>query len=181
MKKTLAIAALLCAASSTFAQKYMTRTGKVTFYSSTPIENIEAINNEAAAVIDASNGEMLYQVPIKSFRFPNQLMQEHFNESYMESNKFPKAVFKGKLSNPSAVNFSRDGSYPATATGQLTIHGVTKNVSIPGTIVISKGQVVANSKFNVKTADYGIKIPGVAAGKIAESIEVTVNSILAAR
>jgi polyisoprenoid-binding protein YceI len=181
MKRIAATALLLAFAATGYAQKYMTRTGKVTFFSSTPVENIEAINNEAAAAVDASNGEMLYQVPIKSFRFQNQLMQEHFNENYMESDKFPKATFKGKLANLSAVNFQKDGSYPASATGQLTIHGVTKTVTIPGTIVVSKGQVTANSKFNVKTADYGIKIPGVAAGKIAESIEVTVNTILAAR
>ncbi len=181
MKRILATALLLAFASTGFAQKYMTRTGKVTFFSGTPIENIEAINNEAAAVIDAANGEMVYQVPIKSFRFQNQLMQEHFNENYMESDKFPKAVFKGRLANLSAVNFAKDGSYPASASGQLTIHGVTRTVTIPGTIVVSKGQVTANSKFNVKTGDYGIKIPSVAAGKIAENIEVTVNSILAAR
>ena len=181
MKHITLIALTLCLSATGYAQKYMTRTGKVTFFSSTPIENIEAINNEAAAAIDPATGDMVYQVPIKSFRFQNQLMQEHFNESYMESDKFPKAVFKGKLANPGGVNFQKDGSYPATAAGQLTIHGVTKNVNIPGTIVVSRGQVTANSKFRVKTADYGIRIPGVAAGKIAESIEVTVNSILTAR
>lgn len=181
MKRIFATALLIAISATGYAQKYMTRTGKVTFFSSTPVENIEAINNETAAVIDAATGEMVYQVPVKSFRFQNQLMQEHFNENYMESDKFPKAVFKGKLVNLAAVNFQKDGSYSASATGQLTIHGVTKTVTIPGTIVISKGQITANSKFKVKTADYGIKIPGVAAGKIAENIEVTVNTILAAR
>lgn len=181
MKRIPATALLLLFASTGFAQKYMTRTGKVTFFSGTPVENIEAMNNETAAVIDAASGEMVFQVPIKAFRFQNQLMQEHFNENYMESDKFPKAIFKGKLANLSAVHFTKDGSYPASATGQLTIHGVTKTVTIPGTVFVAKGQVTANSKFSVKTVDYGIKIPSVAAGKVAESIEVTVNSILAAR
>jgi len=178
--KKLAIAILfLCGMATTAsAQKYMTRTGKVVFFSGTPVENIEAFNNDVSSVIDGRTGEMLFIVPIKSFKFEKALMQEHFNENYMESDKFPKADFKGKILNIGDVNFSKDGVYNVKTAGKLTIHGVTKDVTIPGTVTVKGGSVTANSKFLVRTADYGIKIPGMVASKIADQIEVTVNSIL---
>jgi len=181
MKRIALIALLTASAQGAFAQKFITRTGKVSFFSSTAVENIEAINNESQAAIDAATGNVAFQIPVKSFHFENALMQEHFNENYMESDKFPTATFKGKITNPGSVSFGKDGTYNVTAAGQLTIHGVTHDVSSPGIITIKAGQVTAYSKFKVKTADYGIKIPGIAAGKVAESIEITVNSILAAK
>ena len=178
MKRIALIALLAASSQAAFAQKFITRTGKVSFFSSTAVENIEAINNEAQAAIDAATGNVVFQIPVKSFHFENALMQEHFNENYMESDKFPMATFKGKITNP---GFGKDGTYNVTAAGQLTIHGITHDVSTPGTITIKGGEVTAMSKFKVKTADYGIKIPGIAAGKVAESIEITINSILAAK
>ncbi|HYD20327.1 MAG TPA: YceI family protein [Flavipsychrobacter sp.] len=179
MKKSIMMmttALLLC--NAVFAQKYMTRTGKVSFFSGTPIENIEAFNNEASSVMDAQSGSVVYQVPVKSFKFENGKMQEHFNENYMESDKYPRAEFKGKITDVSKVNFSKDGTYNVTTSGKMTIHGVTKDVSIPGTITVKGSEATMNSKFRVKTADYGIKIPSVVEGKIAKEIEVTVNSVL---
>ena len=180
MKKySLILAGLLLASTAFGQQRYMTRTGKVTFFSSTPMENIEAVNNEMACAIDSKSGDVAFQVPIKSFKFEKALMQEHFNENYLESDKYPKAEFKGKIANLSAVNFSKDGQYNVTATGKMTIHGVTRDVTAPGTITVKGSNITAASKFRVRTSDYGIKIPGVVAGKIAQEIEVTVNSILA--
>jgi polyisoprenoid-binding protein YceI len=179
MKKIMIALLLTAAAGNLYAQKYMTRTGKISFFSSTPVENIEAFNNEVASVLDAKSGDLVFQVPIKSFKFEKALMQEHFNENYMESDKYPKAEFKGKVADISKVNFSKDGTYNVTTSGKLTIHGVTKDVSIPGTITVKGKQVTANSEFKVKTADYNISIPKLVEGKIAKEIEVTVNSILA--
>lgn len=180
MKKVLMIFTLTAfAATSALAQKYMTRTGKVSFFSGTPLENIEAFNNETAAVMDAKSGDLVFQVPIKSFKFEKALMQEHFNENYMESDKYPKAEFKGKIADVSKVNFSKDGTYNVTTAGKLTIHGVTKDVSLPGTITVKGKEVTTTSKFKVKTSDYNISIPKLVEGKIAKEIEVTVNSILA--
>lgn len=175
MKKLFLVAAISALVLPASAQKFMTRSGKVTFFSSTPIENIEAFNNEAAAAINSATGDVLFQVPIKSFKFEKQLMQEHFNESYMESDKFPKAEFKGKIS---GVDLTKDGIYKTTVSGKMTIHGVTKDVQIPGTITVKAGELTLNAKFNVATADYKINIPSVAAGKVAKQIEVTVNTIL---
>lgn len=178
MKKIMIAASLVCLAGSASAQKYLTKTGKVTFFSSTPMENIEAFNNEAASAIDTKSGDIVFQVPIKSFKFEKALMQEHFNENYMESDKFPRAEFKGKIADLSNVNFSKDGTYNVKSNGKLTIHGVTKDVSIPGTVVVKGNTATVNSKFNIKTADYNIAIPAVVEGKIAKNIEVTVNSVL---
>lgn len=164
-----------------FGQKYMTRTGKVSFFSSTSLENIEAVNNEMACALDASSGALAFQVPVKSFRFQNALMQEHFNENYIESDKYPKAEFKGKISNPSAINYAKNGTYNVSCVGQLNIHGVTQTVTIPGTVTVDGNSLTAASKFKVKPKDYGIKIPGVVSGKIAEEIEVSVNSIMSAK
>lgn len=179
MKKILVVALVLCGITTAQAQKYMTRTGKVSFFSSTPVENIEAFNNETASVLDADKGEFVFQVPIKSFRFEKALMQEHFNENYMESSKYPKAEYKGQITNADDVNFGKDGTYEVTTKGKLEIHGVTKSVTIPGTIVVKGDDVTLNSVFKVKPDDYKINIPGVVQEKIADEIEVTVNCILA--
>lgn len=178
MKKIILAIALISGAYAASAQKYMTRTGKVSFFSSTKVENIEAFNNEASSVLDSKSGDVLFIIPIKSFKFEKALMQEHFNENYMESTKFPKAEFKGKITNLAAVNFNKDGDYPVSVAGNMTIHGVTKPMTSKGTITVSGGNITLNSKFNVATADYKISIPSMAAGKIASSIEVTVNSVL---
>lgn len=178
MKKLIITAVLMMSVNAMFAQKYITRTGKVSFFSSTPIENIEAFNNEVASIIDADNGEFAFQVPIKGFKFEKALMQEHFNESYMESHKYPKATYKGTITDIQNVNFAKDGEYKVNTAGQLTIHGVTKQVSIPGIITVKGGEIMINSKFTVKPADYEIKIPGIAKGKIADDIEVTMDSKL---
>lgn len=160
------------------AQKYMTRTGKVSFFSSTKVENIEAFNNEASSVVDSKTGDMVFVIPIKSFKFEKALMQEHFNENYMESSKFPKSEFKGKIDNLAAVNFKKDGTYNVTVSGNLTMHGVTKAVKSKGTIKVAGSNLTLNSKFNVAPADYGIKVPSISADKIAKTIEVTVASVL---
>lgn len=178
MKNILFSIGFLVLSSNLFAQKYLTRTGKISFFSGTPVENIEAFNNDVAAAIDAADGSVMFIVPIKSFKFDKALMQEHFNDNYMESDKYPKANFKGNITNIKAVDFSKNGTYKVTVSGKLTMHGVTKTVSIPGSIVMNGGKATINAKFNVNVDDYKIDIPSVSKDKIAKSIEVTVYSIL---
>ena len=180
MKKLLLILLMAMTVLPVFGQRYMTRTGKVTFFSKTSMLDIQAINNEVACAMDAKDGSLQFIVLIKSFKFEAALMQEHFNENYMESDKFPKSEFKGKITDISAVNFTKDGTYNVKVSGKLTIHGVTKDVNVPGTIVIKNGEVTANATFNVKCADYGVKIPSLVASKISEDIKVTVNAPMAA-
>ncbi len=156
------------------AQKYMTKNGYIGFYSHTPLEEIKADNNQVASALDISTGEMVFQALIKSFHFDRALMEEHFNENYMESDKIPKSVFKGKITNLSDVDFSKPGTYNVTVEGDLTIHDVTNKINTKGTIEVVNGGINANSKFNVVPEDYKITIPGVVRDKIDKTLEVTV-------
>lgn len=158
------------------AQKYMTKNGNIKFYSETPIETIQAENSQVNAAFDTQTGDLVFKVLIKSFQFPKALMQEHFNENYMESDKFPNATFKGKVTNMTSIDFTKEGTYEALLEGDLTLHNVTKKISEKGTFTVKPGDKIhGTSKFNVKPSDYEIKIPGAVVKNIAESIEVTVD------
>lgn len=164
---------------ATQAQKFMTKNGHISFYSETPIETIQADNSQVNAALDIQTGDMVFKVLIKSFQFEKALMQEHFNENYLESDKFPNSTFVGKVTNLSAIDFSKEGTYEAILEGDLTIHGVTKKISEKGTFTVKAGDKIhGQSKFNVKPADYDIKIPGAVVKNIAETIEVTVDTEL---
>jgi polyisoprenoid-binding protein YceI len=110
--------------------------------------------------------------------FDRQLLQEHFNENYMESTKFPKATFKGTIENISAINFAKDGEYDAITSGKLTIHGVTKDIKQKGKIMIKQGKAVLASSFNVLLADYNIAIPGAVKDKISKEVKIEINCTL---
>jgi len=157
------------------AQKYMTKTGYIGFYSQTLMENIKGDNNQVASVLDISTGEIVFQALIKSFHFDRALMEEHFNENYMESEKFPKSAFKGKITDLSSVDFKKNGIYNVTVEGDLTIHDVTNKISIKGKLEVVSGGINASSKFNIVPEDYKISIPGVVREKISKNLEVTVN------
>ena len=175
MKHLYIVLIFISCALSASAQKFMTKNGYIGFYSHTPMEDIKADNNQAAGVLDASTGDLVFQVLIKSFHFERALMEEHFNENYMESEKFPKAVFKGKITNLASVNFSKNGTYEAVVDGELTIRDVTKKLSTKGTIEVLAGGINASSKFKIVPEDYKIEIPGVVRDKIAKDLEVTVT------
>jgi YceI-like domain len=155
---------------------YMTKTGKVSFYSrAKSMEKVEADNNEVSSILNAQTGDLVFAILVKSFHFESALMEEHFNENYIESNKFPKATFKGKISNISSVNFTKDGAYPVTADGDLTLHGVTKKISSTGSITVKSGKITAFSKFSVALKDYNITIPSLVKDKISEDIDITAD------
>lgn len=179
MKKTILSLCMLAACVYTAnAQKMITRTAKLSFNATAQgsPEDIVAVNNEVANILDATTGDMVFQVLIKSFKFERALMQEHFNENYMESDQYPKADFRGKITNLDAVDFKKDGTYKAQVAGKLTIHGVTQSVNVPGSIQVKNGAVTLSSKFSVKLEDYKISIPGVVADKIAKTAIVSIES-----
>jgi polyisoprenoid-binding protein YceI len=140
------------------------------------MEEIEAHNRQVVSSLDCSTGDIAFLLLIKSFEFKRALMQEHFNEEYMESDKLPKAGFKGKITNLKQIDFKKDGTYPAEVTGDLTIHGVTKSVTFKGTLEIKGTTITANSKFVLIPQDYGIKIPSLVENKIAKEMQVTVDA-----
>lgn len=153
----------------------ITKTGSVAFFSSTPLEDIEATNNAVNSYINTQTGEVAYSVTVKAFSFKKALMQEHFNDNYMESDKYPKSTFKGKIVNLDKINFNKDGKYNADIEGDLTIHGVTKPVKTKGELEVKGGNVKAVSKIPVKPTDFEINIPAGVKGKIAETLEVKIN------
>ncbi len=155
---------------SAHAQLYQAQNGEVSFFSKTPLENIDAVSKSVNSIINVATNEIAVQMRITSFVFPNKLMQEHFNENYLESEKFPMASFKGKIKE--AVDLKKAGTYPVTAAGTATIHGVTKPIEIKGTIVSDGTQLQLSSQFDVRLQDYQIDIPKIVFAKIAEVIEV---------
>jgi polyisoprenoid-binding protein YceI len=175
MKTKVLMTAFIFLAFTLNAQKFMTKNGYIGFYSHTPMEDIKGDNNQVASILNASTGEIVFQVLMKSFKFEKALMEEHFNENYAESEKFPKSTFKGKIANLSDIDFSKTGSYKVTVDGELSIHGATQNVSTPGEIEITEGGVNARSQFIIHPEDYKIEIPAVVSEKIAKEITVTVD------
>jgi polyisoprenoid-binding protein YceI len=176
MKKLMAVLAAAVFTQVASAQVFYTKTGAVSFFSHTSVEDIKADNFESVSFLDAAKGEFRFQVLIKGFQFPKASMQEHFNTpAYMDSDKFPKAEFKGTITNLKAVDFKKDGTYKVEVEGDLTMHGVTKKIKQAGTITIKGGKPSANASFKVNRTDFGIKVPGFTAAKIAEDIDVTVK------
>lgn len=158
-----------------FGQKYFSKTGKISFSSDTPMEKIEALNTSASTALDINTGNMEWAVLIQGFKFEKALMQEHFNENYMESGSYPKAKFKGKIDNIKEVSFYKDGVYNVTTSGQLEIHGITTPVTTKGVITVKNGTITAKSNFSALLADYGIEIPKLVADNISKSVEITVD------
>lgn len=176
MKRSLVFILYIMAVLPLAAQKCYTKNGSISFFSKTAMENISADNNQVLSTLDPATGQIQFSVLIKAFHFKKSLMEEHFNENYMESEKFPKASFKGVIKDLKA-DLTKDGDYPVNVTGDMTIHGVTKTITAPGTISIKSGIVTAKSEFKIKLADYKISIPAVVKDNISETVDVTVSCV----
>jgi len=174
-KKIVFLIVALMGLAQVYAQKYMTRNGHIWFYSHAPLEDIEAHNNQVSSIIDLSTGNVAFSLLMKAFQFEKALMQEHFNEKYVHSDKFPKATFKGKIVNLDGIDATKEGEYPAKVKGELSIHGVTKEVEVEGKITFKDGKMLVNATFPVAVADYDIKIPAVVADNIAKVVDVHVE------
>jgi hypothetical protein len=176
MKKLLCFIGFSVISLGTMAQGiFMTRTGQISFHSSTPIENIEGINNEVTSVINTDTGEIVFGILVKGFHFEKALMEEHFNENYMESSKIPKSTFQGKIKNLSDIDFKKEGQYSAIVEGDLIIHGVKKTISSVGTILVKKEGIIVESSFNIELKDFEVEIPSLVADKISKQISIKVN------
>lgn len=158
------------------AQKLVSRNAYIWFNATTPLEDIVAHNRQVVSILDPESGSLAFNLLIKSFQFKVALMQEHFNENFMESDKYPKSTFQGQITNNSDINYKKDGVYQAEVSGDLTIHNVTHPVTAKGTIEVKNGIVTARSQFIVKPADYNITIPSVVEDKIAKEVEVNIES-----
>jgi hypothetical protein len=154
------------------AQKYAIEKSLITFFSDAPIEDIQANNEKTTSLFNGSSGDIAFSVPIVEFQFQKSLMKEHFNEKYMDTERYPKSTFAGKINGYDA---SASGEQHVKASGKLTIHGVTHDVELPGTIEKQGDKLVMKSSFTVKLEDYKIQIPQLLWKNIAEEIAVTVT------
>ena len=162
--------------SLSYGQLYSTSNGEITFYSHAPLEDIEATNKQVSCAIDLSKGQMAFSMLMNAFQFEKALMQEHFNERYVESHKYPKATFAGSIEDIEKIDLSKAGSYNVTVSGKLSIHGVTQTVSSKGTLKIGDDKTLtANSTFTINLEDYKVKIPTMYIDNISESIEIKVK------
>lgn len=157
--------------------KFFTKNGNISFYSKTSVENIEAINKKALAVIDLAANKMEFSVLIKGFEFKKALMQEHFNEDYLESDKYPKAVFKGTFTESIAtITPNENKTLRLKISGSLTLHGITKTINTVAVLQIINGVINASSNFKIFLSDYNIKVPAVVGNNINKEIEIKVNA-----
>lgn len=172
MKKLGILLVMLVISQHIQAQKYMTQNGVISFFSSTPVEDIEAVNNQVSAVLNAENGEIASVLLMKAFSFEKALMQEHFNEKFVESEKYPKSTFKGKIVNFSGLKLKKGSAEEVVIKGSLTIHGVTNDIEVKGDLLNDKGVMDLQFAFQVQVADYDIEIPGPVKEKIAKTIDI---------
>ncbi|KIA85544.1 YceI family protein [Flavobacterium sp. AED] len=178
MKKIAFFGLLVFVGNVMFSQKVMTRTGEIKFEASMPaFEEIAAKNNTVSCILDESTGDFVALALVKAFKFKAPLMEEHFNENYIESSKFPKSTFKGKILNFDASKLSAAKTV-YDLEGDLTLHGVTKKIKTKITLVGTADKVNVTSNFLVKPQDYNIEIPSLVKNKIAENVKIAINFIL---
>jgi polyisoprenoid-binding protein YceI len=139
---------------------------------------VEAVNRSVTCVVDLKTGALQFALLMKGFEFERALMEEHFNENYVESNKFPKSEFKGKIKDVDEIDFTKDGTYKLKVKGDITIHGETKEVETEGKLVVQGGKINADADFNLKLSDFKISIPGLVADKVAKTVKITVSCSL---
>lgn len=164
------LAFLLFIGENSHAQLYATTTGQTSFYSKTPVEDISAVNKKTQVILNVASGEIAVRMNMRDFDFPNELMEEHFNENYMESAKYPTATFKGKIDQ--AIDLTKNGTFNLTASGTFTVHGKSQNRTLKGTVAVNGGSVTIDSEFNVALSDHSIEVPKIVFVKIAQNIQV---------
>ena len=181
MKQLILLLALIATASCLPAQDiFFTKTGKISFdaTTSTSPEKISGTNKSATCVVDTKKGDIQFSLLAKGFEFEKALMQEHFNENYLETAKFPKAEFKGQISNNSQVNYAKDGTYAVKVKGLLTLHGASKNVETDGKLVVAGGKITASADFSVQLADFNVSVPSLVSDKVAKTAKISVDCLL---
>lgn len=172
---------LFCVSKFTHAQKYITKTGHAYFMSHTDAIDIDGTNHQVATILDVSTGDIVVIVLIKAFEFTLATADKHFNETYMESDKYPKATFKAKIPMLTKINVSKDGEYEATAKGILTIHGETNEIEESGTVAVKNGNILIKCKFNIFIDNYKIKVPKSVEDRVAKQVDVKIDLSLTPR
>lgn len=178
IRQLLCLFFLMMATVTLHAQKFYTKSGRIDFFSRAPLENIQAVNKTVVAILDSKTGKVEFNVFIRGFEFEKALMQEHFNENYMETSKYPKATFSGEIQNTNTVDYSRDGEYNVIVKGMLAMHGISKAMEVSGVISVIDSFPTLKAAFTISLADYKISIPAIVRDKISPNVTITVNSLL---
>lgn len=180
MKKYVVVMFILALVASASAQdKYITKTGHVWIHSKTPVKEIVAHNRQITSILDTKTGDMIVSCFLIDFKFDNQLVEEHFNENYVESAKFPKVKFKGKVVDIASINFKKNGSYKRMVQGVMEMHGKSINLKDEGTAVVKDGKIIASASFTVTAEQFAIIIPEIVKDKIQKNIQVNVEFVYA--
>ena len=162
-------------ANTSSVAKQITKSGVIEIFSETPMFTIEATNKKVASILNPTTGDIVVSTLVRSFKFKEALVEEHFNENYMESAKFPKAIFKGKIINNKDIDYAKDGRTNIILEGKLTIHGTTKLIKEKGSITIKGGKISAKSEFDVSLAAYGIKVEKAYKKAIKDAIHLKIH------
>ncbi|MBS1979189.1 MAG: YceI family protein [Bacteroidetes bacterium] len=177
MKYILLVTSMLTVLSVRAQPVYMSKSGTISFFAGTAVEDIDATNEKALSFFNTETGEVVISIPNKEFHFRRSLMEEHFNENYMETGKYPKSEFKGKVNDIKSINFAGAGPFQLSVTGQLNIHGVSKERTIDVTLRKDGNRFISEAKFKVLLEDHKIDRPKILWEKIAESVEVNTNLV----
>jgi polyisoprenoid-binding protein YceI len=159
-------------------QQYITKAGHAYFMSHTDAIDIDGNNHQVACIANPATGEIVFIVLIKAFEFSLATADKHFNETYMESDQFPKATFKGKIQQLTQIDLTKDGEYTVTAEGLLTIHGQTVPVSKQGILVVKDGTISLESNFQVSISDFKIEVPRSVENRVAKTVDVHIDVVL---
>lgn len=176
LKYILSLLTVISAGTMLNAQIYLGKSCEIKIFSDGPVEDIDAKNTSSKPILNTATNDIAIKITIKGFDFDKELMEEHFNEKYMESDKFPYATFSGKINEK--IDYTKDGVHKTTVTGKLKIHDVEKERILDGTITIKGGEVIIESKFMVALKDHNVEIPTLVSQNISEIIEVTIKSTL---
>ena len=178
MKKLTQVLLFTLIAGYAQAQIYLAKECEISFFSKTAARDIEGVNKSAKPILNTANGEIAVKITIQGFKFTDPLMQEHFNENYLESDKIPTSTFSGKVNEK--IDYTKDGENKVTVTGKISIHGVERQITLNGTLTVKGGSVLLDTKFMVHLDDYKIKRPSIVLADLAEDIEVKLKATLEA-
>jgi polyisoprenoid-binding protein YceI len=175
---SLAIALLVSMPALMAQDKYFTKKGKIYFDATAKLERVEATNRAVVSVMDIKTGNIQFSAMLKGFEFEKALMQEHFNENYVESDKYPKSEFAGQIQNNASINYAKDGEYPVKVKGKLTLHGETKEVEASGKLTLKSGKIQLNGDFNILLSDFKVAIPGLVKENISDKTKISVECLM---
>ena len=180
MKKVIIFLSFAALTGSVFAQKKTTTSATVAFDASTAIDNLpKAENKTVIAVINSETGTIAFEAAVKNFAFSNPMMQDHFNgANWMSSDKFPSFTYKGNITDLSAVNFTKEGTYQVNTEGTIVVKGVEQKLTTPATIIVKGNSVTATANFSIKLADFGITGAPIDGGKVAKEPKISISAEL---